>query len=185
MPYAGWWSDFELAEQSTTRSFLACWPDKALTEQLKHCSNQMQSQVGGRAVAAENLHVTLAFLGDLTAVQTSAVINCCLPLPGGFKIKLDRVGFWKNRGLVWIGARQGDLEFNQFVDDLRGRLRRLGFRIDHRLFIPHITLLRKARKRPRICLNELEWLIQEYTLSASELGPEGSRYSVLNRWSTI
>ena len=153
--------------------------DKALTEQLKRYSSQVHSQVGGRAVKAENLHVTLAFLGDLNTTQIAAIIDCCLPLPGNFRIKLDRVGFWKNRGLVWIGGRQPDLEFKQFIEGLRGRMRRLGFRIDQRSFIPHITLLRKARKRPRISLDSLEWVIQEYTLSASVLGQEGARYSVL------
>ncbi len=136
-------------------------------------------------MATENLHVTLAFLGELTAPQVSAVISCCHPLPARFRIKLDRLGFWQNRGLVWIGAREADPEFTQFVEDLRHRLRRLGFRIDQRLFVPHITLLRKARRRPRIALNGLEWTIDEYTLSASELRTDGARYSVLNRWSTI
>ena len=174
-----------LAEQPTTRSFLACWPDTALVKALAGCSVQMQSQVGGRAVTAENLHITLAFLGNLTATQMSAAINCCAPLPKSFTITLDRIGFWKNRGLVWVGPRQPNLEFDQFVEDLRDKLRRLGFRVDRRSFVPPITLLRKARKRPRATVTGLDWIIQEYTLCSSELRPEGSRYSVLNRWSTI
>ena len=89
-------------------------------------------------MAAENLHITLAFLGDLTATQRSATINCCVPLPRSFNIILDRIGFWKNRGLVWIGPRESNPEFDQFVEDLRIKLRRLGFRVDRRAFVPHI-----------------------------------------------
>lgn len=175
----------EPVEASTTRSFLACWPDKTLAGELANCAGMMHDQVGGRIVAENNLHVTLAFLGDLSEEQISAVIDCCVPLPESYLINMDRVGFWKNRGLVWAGPREPNPEFTQFVEELRHRLRRTGFRIDQRSFIPHITLLRKARRRPRIRLNRMEWVIREYTLSASELHPEGSRYSVLKHWSTI
>ena len=175
----------KLVHAPTTRSFLACWPDTALTEELAHYASKVRDHVGGRIIARENLHITLAFLGELSKEQISAITDCCMPLPESYALNMDRVGFWKNRGLVWVGSREPNPEFSQFVEDLRHRLRRIGFRIDKRSFIPHITLLRKVRRRPRIQLDRMEWVIRDYTLCASELSPEGSRYSVLKRWSTI
>ena len=167
------------------RSFLACWPDKSIIQQLNRYADGIKEQVGGRVVKPENLHVTLAFLGDLLPAQISAVEDVCTPLPRSFELELDRLGFWKTKGIVWMGARTPDTEFNEFVENLRDRLRRLGFRIDNRPFTPHITLLRKVRKRPRIPLEALDWVVNEYTLVASKLEQEGARYSVSKRWSTL
>ena len=167
------------------RSFLACWPDKPIAQQLNRRADHIQAQVGGRVIKQENLHVTLAFLGDLLPTQISAVEEICVPLPKSFKLELDRVGFWKTKGIVWIGTRTPDTELNAFVESLRDRLRRVGFKIDNRPFTPHITLLRKVRKRPRVVLETLDWVIKEYTLVASELKRDGAHYSVSRRWSTL
>ena len=167
------------------RSFLACWPDKPIVQQLNQYADCIQGQVGGRVVKPENLHVTLAFLGDLLPTQISAVAEVCTPLPRSFKLELNRVGFWKTKGIVWMGSRTPDIEFNAFVESLRDRLRLLGFRIDSRPFTPHITLLRKVRKRPKMPLEPMDWVVNEYTLVASELKQEGACYSVSKRWSTL
>ena len=174
-----------MSDRCATRSFLACWPDQSTKRKLKQCADRVQTQVGGRVIRQENLHATLVFLGELIPTQLSAVEECCTPLPNTFKLELDRVGFWKTKGIVWAGSKTLDIEFNQFVESLRDRLRRLGFRIDSRPFTPHITLLRKVHKRPRHVLEGLDWVIKEYTLVASELSPEGARYSVTKRWSTL
>ena len=167
------------------RSFLACWPDDSIAQQLKQCADRIQAQVGGRVIKQENLHVTLAFLGDLVPTQISTVREICTPLPKSFKLELNRVGFWKTKGIVWVGTKTPDLEFNEFVENLRDQIRRVGFRIDNRPFEPHITLMRKVRKRPRVVLGALDWVIKEYTLVASELDQDGAHYSVSRRWSTL
>ena len=174
-----------MSGQLATRSFLACWPDQSTQQRLKHCADAVQAQVGGRVIRQENLHATLVFLGELIPTQLSTVEECCIPLPDVFRLELDRLGFWKTKGIVWVGSKTLDNEFNQFVENLRDRLRRLGFRIDNRPFIPHITLLRKVDRRPRYLLERLDWVIKEYTLVVSELSPEGARYSVTKRWSTL
>lgn len=167
-----------------TRSFLACWPDPSITDALQRAAADARGRVGGRVIRAQNMHVTLAFLGLLTSPQLSAVQACCEPLPARFHLSLDRIGFWKNRGIVWAGARSPDPGLGAFAEDLRDRLRRVGFRVDSRPFVPHVTLLRKAERRPRIEFRSLDWEIGEYTLVASEQTAEGAHYSVLKRWST-
>lgn len=173
-----------VGEGHPTRSFLACWPGQVISKRLAQCARQMRDQVGGRVTRRENLHVTLAFLGGLTAAQLTAVAACCPPPPRRFTLDLDRTGYWKKRGIVWIGAKSPDPDFKDFVEDLRHRLRRLGCRIESRPFVPHITILRQARRRPRFKLDSQTWIIDEYTLVASELASEGARYSVSKRWST-
>ena len=168
-----------------TRTFIACWPEPELARRFGVEADRLRERVGGRRVATANLHMTLAFLGGLTASQIQAVTECCSPMPREFSFTLDRVGFFKGRNIVWLGAREVDPEFVRFVEDLRDRLRRVGFRVERRPFTPHLTLLRKATRRPRLAIDDLAWTVGEYTLTASELTRDGASYSALNRWSTI
>lgn len=172
-----------MTDKTRVRYFLACWPDQYLSHELKNLADGMREHTGGRVVSQQNIHVTLAFLGDLTPHQLQAVKVCCPTLPNVFPLTLDRIGFWRNSGIIWAGARNPDPDFIGFVEGLRYVLRRTGFSIDQRAFIPHLTLLRKARKRPRLKLAPMEWIITEYRLMVSELSAEGSRYSTLKRWS--
>ncbi len=174
-----------MAEEESVRSFLACWPRKNVLDRLGVWADLLALKSEGRAVKHANIHLTLAFLGDLTPSQTSAVKQCCAPLPRVFRLDLDRIGYWKGKGIVWAGTRECDDGLIEFVEDLRQRLRRLGFRIETRPFVPHITLVRKARRRPRLPIETMEWVIDDYALVESELTPDGSRYSLSNLWSTF
>ena len=173
-----------MPDAATARCFLACWPGPALAGHLDELSGTLQRQSGGRRVPRQNIHVTLAFLGDLVPAQQSAVASCCPAMPEPFALTLDRIGFWRQGGIVWAGARTPDPGFVEFAERVRDSLRRLGFRIDGRPFVPHLTLLRRARKRPRVKVDAFEWRIEAYTLVASELTAAGAHYSILRRWST-
>lgn len=170
--------------EPTTRCFIACWPGPGIARRLEELSGSIQNSAGGRKIPRKNIHITLAFLGNLVSAQRAAAGACCPALPESFTLTLDRIGFFKHGGIVWAGARTPDPEFVHFVEQLRYSLRRVGFRIDARPFTPHLTLLRRARKRPRVKLDAMEWTIGDYTLATSELTPEGSQYSIVKRWST-
>ena len=132
----------------------------------------------------QNIHVTLAFLGDLDPAQRSAVEAGCPAMATSYALTLDRIGYWKQGGIVWAGARIPDPEFMDFTELIRDSLRRVGVGVESRPFIPHLTLLRRARRLPRVRVEAIEWRIKEYTLVASELTPDGSHYSILRRWSS-
>lgn len=170
--------------ESSTRCFLACWPGPEISACLDELSGTLRKQVGGRRVPLKNIHVTLAFLGDLIPAQLSAVENCCPSMTKCFDLTLDRIGYWKQGGIVWAGTRVPDPGFMEFAELIRDSLRRVGFRVDTRPFVPHLTLLRRARRRPRARVEAIEWRIEEYSLVASELKPTGSHYSILRRWSS-
>ncbi len=174
---------FQVTAKTNIRCFLACWPNQQLSHKLMKLAERVREQTGGRVTPRQNIHITLAFLGDLNPAQLEAVKACCPILPGAFALALDRIGYWRNTGIVWTGARNPDPEFIEFIEGLRHVLRRTGFDIDRRTFVPHLTLLRKARKRSRLTLAPMSWIIGEYQLVASELNAEGARYSTLKRWS--
>lgn len=166
------------------RCFLACWPARNIGEHLHDLSGVAQKHSGGRRVALQNIHLTLAFLGDLMPTQRAAVEACCPPMERPLVLTLDRLGYWRQGGILWAGSRTPDPDFVDFAENVRAALRRVGFRLDSRPFVPHLTLLRKARRRPRVKIDPVDWPVTAYSLVASELTPAGANYSTRKRWST-
>jgi len=95
----------------------------------------------------ENLHITLAFLGECDVKQASlakAAMDSLSFKP--FDIRIERIGrFTAGQGEAtwWAGVSVGEAlaDLNR---DLTDRLVGAGFSIDSRKFSPHITLGRRV-----------------------------------------
>ena len=165
------------------RVFLALWPDDRVRSELADLVSACAAQVDGRPVAREKIHMTLVFLGALSETEIAAVNNCVDGLPDLYAdLSLDRLGFWRHNGIVWAGCRHTEPGLQAFVGDLRERLARLGFRVERRAFSSHVTLLRRARNRPRLPAPRIDWPVTGIELVRSHLQPTGSEYEVLRRW---
>ena len=149
-----------------------------------------------RWVRAENLHLTLVFLGHVPVSDLMTIQNALAQAVRGaspFSLQLGGLGqFPEGRAprVLWAGV-QGEL----------GPLKALQARVatatnawapaDEREFHPHLTLGRVITRR-RQELEETaavwagislppgdEWLVDEFHLIKSQLAPEGSIYSGL------
>ena len=106
----------------------------------------------GRFSLPENLHLTLAFLGECDAGQIAAA-KSAHGMVGfePFDIAIDRIGRFKrgNRDvrpggdLWWSGLREC-IPLIALLRDLAEKLTALGFSLDDRKFSPHITLGREV-----------------------------------------
>jgi len=169
---------------ASLRVFFAVWPDSRECSVLADWILRLQDRVGGRPVMPDRLHLTLAFIGAALAPQVAALRSCAAGMPPVHAmLQLDRVGFWPRSGITWAGCRAPDPRLIGWVTEFHERLRRLGFRIEEREFRPHITLLRRARRRARLRVEPIDWRIDEFTLVASRSAQGGTRYEVLDRWS--
>ncbi len=170
-------------EAARQRMFLALWPDPEVSAALAEWAQAAAEQTGGRAVAMDNLHITVVFLGALLPAQVEAVRECAAAMARiETVLYLDRVGFWARRGLVWAGSSRPPERLAEFATTLRDRLRRLGFRIDNREFVPHVTLVRRARRRPRLQPGAVSWNIGGFALVRSVLDRSGAQYQIVDRW---
>jgi 2'-5' RNA ligase len=100
-----------------------------------------------------------------------------------FNLNLKQLGFWPHNRIAWVGADETPAELGALVEQLREKLRGAGFRFDHKPFVPHITLLRKAdcRNHP-LPAEEIEWRAAEFVLVRSALSENGAAYDVVGRW---
>lgn len=166
------------------RYFLAVWPDEPVRARLAEWSEAIQAGSSARRIPLSKLHATLVFLGTLGPAELQAVRSVAADTSWpGASLTLDRIGYWQRSRIVWAGSRDGSVALSGLADQLRDRLRRLGFRVEDRSFLPHVTLYRNARRRPRWRRRVIEWRIQEFCLVQSRRTPDGSEYEVLERWS--
>lgn len=76
----------------------------------------------GRPVAAANLHLTLAFLGDVSAEKQRALAAMAgrIAQPE-FTLHLDDAGQWLRSRVVWLGTRQPPRGLLQLANMLRAQ----------------------------------------------------------------
>lgn len=166
------------------RLFFALWPDDAVRQTLKHHCKPVLRHSGGRAVAIENLHITLAFLGSVDAAQRQCVEQAAaaISLPR-FTLTLDQLGYWSRPRVLWLGARETPEEAKQLASQLAKGARDCGLSLDRRPFVAHLTLKRKVREAPPPTeLKPIEWAVDQFALVRSHTLPEGVQYEVVGRW---
>jgi len=150
------------------RLFIAINFNNAMRARLLALRNELRGKsVRGNFSEPENLHVTLAFLGECDAKQTAAA-KSALGAVGfePFEIAVDCVGRFKRDGgdIWWAGLRDSE-PLLTLRRDLTGRLVNEGFVLDRRDFSPHITLGRE------VATDAEPWKIEPFgeMISASEL----------------
>ena len=163
--------------------FFALWPGEIVQDQLAAWSRELHAVSGGRAVQARDLHLTLAFVGEVAREGVAEVERAAGEVePRAATLLLDRPGFWKHNRIVWAGASSLPPELCALSLELRGALKRSGVAFDAREFVSHVTLLRDAREPRTIpALAPIRWDWESFVLAASSPG-SGRRYEILRRW---
>lgn len=123
------------------RLFVAIHLSGEMKDALLQCQEEMHRQgVSGNFTRPENLHLTLAFIGETERVAEARRALEGIRLPA-FSMALDGIGRFSN--LWWAGIGE-----NPFLQELacqvQEQLRTRGFSIERRPFQPHITLVRQA-----------------------------------------
>jgi 2'-5' RNA ligase len=167
--------------EHTERLFFALWPGRELAERV--CSLGREIGVSGRRVPTANLHITLAFLGDIDTQRLEELIAVGNRLSREpFTLTLDRVGHWRRPGITWLGPSQTPQAATALHDNLQAELASNGFPTSERPFRPHVTLARKSRPPPAVRIEPLVWPVTRLVLVASRRDAEGSQYVVRDEW---
>lgn len=129
------------------RLFVAIeFPEEVMRE-LEETQNKLRALAGcGRFVAKTNLHLTLQFLGEVSAQELgpiASVLHKVAKAHHVFSLRLNRVGsFGKSSPVrvVWAGV-DGDIpSLKSLQKDIADALCQGGFLQETRSYQPHITL---------------------------------------------
>jgi RNA 2',3'-cyclic 3'-phosphodiesterase len=163
------------------RVFFALWPDDATRTALVRATRRAVRLCGGRPVAKERLHVTVAFLGELTPEQLELARGAVPIQVGEFDLTLDAIGVWPQSRVLWLAGRAVPDALNQLEQRLWSDLEERGFQREERIYRPHVTLARRARAIEET-VDAVHWHVAELALVESLPDGRNVHYEVLDRW---
>jgi RNA 2',3'-cyclic 3'-phosphodiesterase len=164
------------------RLFLALrLPDPVVATLAAWGAEQLEG--AGRLVRADQLHVTLAFLGSRPERELDPIVDALREAAArAHPIELAPRGWRETRSVGMVVLADAGGAATTLADGLHGRLERLGvYRREARPWLPHVTVLR-FRERPRRepPLPELApFAPSDAAAYLSRLHPSGARYEVL------
>lgn len=163
--------------RESLRLFYALWPDAATRTAL----TALQATMSGNTTRHENLHVTLAFLGQqpVTLLPMLKDVLIALPKPD-MTLVLNRVGYFARRRIAWAGMHLTSEPLIDLQRTLTRELSQRGVAFDERVnFKPHVTLARDTAPPADIPFEPIVWHVQEVALVESVTHAGGVRYRVL------
>jgi len=172
-----------LSTEPTQRLFFALWPPLSVRLGLQQQVRELALSAG-RTTDPRDLHLTLAFLGSLTAPQQT----CAEQVAGSvtahpFTLQLDRIDCWDRPGILWCGPSQWPAALDHLVEQLWQGVAACGVTREGRRYRPHVTLARRASGVAAALLRSpLEWPVDEFVLAAASSVALPPRYRVVGRW---
>ncbi|PYL87134.1 MAG: RNA 2',3'-cyclic phosphodiesterase [Verrucomicrobia bacterium] len=134
---------------------------------------------GVRWIAAEQMHLTLGFFGDVPEDVDAKFREKLSAIHfGAFFLPLAGVGTFPPKGppkIIWIGTGRGHPHLFQLHKRVTDADLAVGLEPDLRLFHPHITLAQSMRKflQTNVDLDAGMVHVESFHLYSSELTPAG------------
>lgn len=181
------------------RTFIAI----ELPQEIKDGLARLQSQLKKAGadvkwVKPKNIHLTLKFLGEISAKQLPKVIEIIEEVTRTkkqFKIGLSSCGAFPGKKaprVIWVGVNKGNEEIRFIVQELEEKMEEIGIPKEERPFSSHITIgrvkgalntgklsgvLKESENYPGG--ENIEFDVRRLTLFKSTLGQAGPSYEAL------
>ncbi len=185
---------------SVVRAFIAVDLEPEITERLSQVLAELRQHVDGRVVRwvpAENIHLTLKFLGDVS-VHNLPLLEDALRSEArsrsAFALSVGGLGAFPSENqprVLWVGVEAPDTLMS-LQRGIEGSMARLGYAREKRPFNPHLTLGRVSRSASTHEVRQVANLVREYKLGflgvseveavhlfRSDLRPAGAVYTRL------
>jgi len=187
----------------TIRSFIAIELDEKIHAFLADIQGKLKaSEANVKWVKAENIHLTLKFLGNVTLDNIEKIKAILDEIAIGYKpyiLSLSEIGAFPKLDhprVIWVGTKEGVEETKTLAGDLEEELSAIGFEKEKRPFKSHLTLgrIRSPKNKQELkeivetinneiqaASNEQRVSIEHLTLFQSTLTPQGSIYAPLHK----
>jgi 2'-5' RNA ligase len=154
------------------RLFIAInFTDEIKNEIFQIGLNLKKQSERGNFSRKENLHVTLAFLGEIAQNQTNTIVDAMETAAGNpFTIVISDFGKFKNRGesLFWCGVKATQ-ELSILQNKIVEGLKKANITVDDKPFKPHITIGRRCWMKQHFSEEEFEKSIKPITMQVTKI----------------
>jgi len=144
-------------------------------------------------VRAQNLHVTLKFIGEVPAEKLEVIRGALSKARSDSLIRLDfrGLGFFpneRNPRVFWAGI-EASANLKMLASEIESGLEKIGIAREQRPFSPHLTLarfeMRKLPEKLRVAIQENAkrefgaFKAKQFHLIESKLKPSGAQYTTV------
>ena len=148
------------------RLFIACLPDDNVSRALINAMHDLKTAgVGGNYPAARNLHMTMAFIGE---VPDALPVKEAMKKAQFERFKLSTDGSGNFGNTLWAGVK-GNQKLKMNVKTLRNQLKEDHIPFENDSFTPHITLVRKASRVLKFPVEKAEMEVRRISLMRSDM----------------
>tara|TARA_R110000868_G_scaffold50907_3_gene162059 strand:+ start:393 stop:959 length:567 start_codon:yes stop_codon:yes gene_type:complete len=170
---------------SRMRAFLGLEPDAQTKLAIESWRNKALPTFE-HPVPAANFHMTLAFLGQISAQQQDKLEGELDQIDKlqGFAVNLDHVGYWPKPKALWLGCNNVANEHQQLACTLSVCAQNAGISLQKRNYQAHLTLVRKCTANPPAPLISPNfcWQSQAFHLYESRSTNKGVVYVICKSW---
>jgi 2'-5' RNA ligase len=168
----------------THRLFFALWLSDLARDSVLEAALPVTRKLDGRNILPHNLHITLHFIGQVSAEVKACMHEAAQTVTGeSFSVNLDHFGHFSRAKIFWIGPSTVPAELVRLHDKLGEALSRCGYQCDKRPYNPHVTLMRKCKK---ISSGQqkfsISWTVNEFVLVESVQDVSGVNYQVIESY---
>ncbi len=172
---------FGLTIDSNNKQLIANWRAQYITQDVNF-------------VDPNNFHITLAFLGLLNQQQGKQIVAAVNNISAKqfnvepFSVELDHLDFWQQPKILFLGCKHCPEQLQILAEQLKNLALNLDIPQQHRAYIAHLTLARKAKSLEPINANNsfnitpINLAFTEFCLFESVSTTEGVVYNVLHSW---
>jgi len=175
------------------RLFFALWPTATEQTAMAQASAGGVAASGGRPIPAGNLHVTLAFLGNVDAGRLAVLRALAHDLAAGnaatLQLEFRTLEHWARPQILCatdaasVSSARGA---GSLAEGIRQATLAAGFAPDLKPFHAHVTVARKVMRpvadQP---ITPLRWSCTYFALLASRTSANGSVYSVVESYPLV
>ncbi|MEX2523495.1 MAG: RNA 2',3'-cyclic phosphodiesterase [Gammaproteobacteria bacterium] len=163
------------------RLFFALWPDDVARKQFEAVGAVLPKE-RGRRVSPANLHLTLAFLGNVSEDDVDELKAGMDAVQGeALTLVFDRAGWFRRAQVIWLAPSEVPDPLPRLVRGINGMARSRGLQVDDKPFRPHLTLARKATRFTKPEFDPIRWDIRDFCLVQSITHATGPEYRILQR----
>ena len=163
------------------RVFFALWPDADTRARIVSVTEALRLAGEARPVRQENLHMTLAFVGEVAAPRLAVLQQI-----GGAQrassctIKVDAYEYWREPQVMVAVARETPAALTLLATQLRAAS---NVRQPEPPLRAHVTLARKVVQAPVLqAMSPFDWIARSFSLVRSDTSGPQSVYTVVDTW---
>lgn len=169
----------------SSRLFFALWPDEGTRQSVLRLSKSIETK-SGKPVPPQNLHVTLAFLGNIGAATGLLIqqrVDGIAVEP--FELIFDQLNHWNASAVLCLTCRQPAHQVMALAAELAAIAADYGIATDKRPYQPHITLARDCAVFAGDDCEPIVWRAESFGLFESCREQDRICYKLIRQWPLV